>query len=97
MSNREEFYAGTNPTNALSYLSLDIIRPSAFAGAILSFTAMSNKNYTVQFANQSGYGPWINLTNLGTMTTNRTNVLIQQPVSGNRTNLFYRVVTPMQP
>jgi hypothetical protein len=67
---------------------------AAAPGAILRFTAMPDRSYTLQYSRQPRNAPWVNLTNFTTMTTNR-NLVIPHPAAG-PTNRFYRFVTPME-
>jgi hypothetical protein len=61
MSNVQEYVAGTNPTNAASFLKLDLL---GVAGQVtLAFAATSNRNYTVEFRNALNTGSWLVLTN----------------------------------
>jgi hypothetical protein len=92
-SNWEEYQAGTDPTNALSRLSLSL---SGLPGgpAALSFPAVSNFTYSVQFSDLSAGGSWSNLADVFMRASNRTETVTDPtPVS----RRFYRVVTPKQP
>jgi hypothetical protein len=92
MTNLEEFIAGTEPTNSLSYLSIDHL--SVGAQTTLEFMANSNRNYGVQFSDNFGAGAWFNLTNAFTRPTNRLERVVD-PDAGPRR--YYRLVTPQQP
>ena len=90
-SNYQEYLAGTNPTNALSGLVAEI---GAAAGrATVSFPAISNKTYSIQFQDRLGAG-WQNLAGVLALGSNRVEVFQDSSVTTNR---FYRVVTPRQP
>ncbi len=88
MNNRAEYIAGTNPTNALSYLEIDTL--TVGGSAVLTFIAVSNRNYVVEAANSLD-GTWQSLTNVPAQTTNR--VFEATDEFGN-TNRFYRLVIP---
>jgi hypothetical protein len=94
MNNKDEFYAGTDPRDPLSCLKLYVQRRLVSSGVDLSFTAMSNRNYTLQFSAQPRGSAWTTLTNVPTMTTNR-NLLIPHPSPG-AASRFYRILTPME-
>jgi hypothetical protein len=91
MSNLEEFIAGTEPTNALSRLSLDL---SFAPETSLEFMAQSNRNYTVQFRDNLASGAWSNLVHAYTRVTNRVERVEDSGASPRR---YYRLVTPYQP
>jgi hypothetical protein len=94
MSNRAEYIAGTDPTNPLSYLKVDQINGGPDA-AILTFAAVSNKTYTVQYTSRVIAAPWINWTNIAAATSNRVLVLTNSPVGS--AERYYRIVTPQAP
>ena len=94
VSNKDEFYTGSNATNAQSYVKLTITPMGAGTGVNVGFTAMPDRSYTLQYSRQPGNGPWVNLTNFTTVTSNR-NLVIPHPAAG-PTNRFYRFVTPME-
>ncbi len=88
MTNWEEYVAGTNPTNALSYLRVDI------GGGTLEFHAVSNKTYTVQYHTNLSETVWPRLADVLAHSTNRT-VTISDPRG--TANRYYRLATPQQP
>jgi hypothetical protein len=91
VNNLDEFIAGTNPTNALSYLRVDL---SLAQGANVEFLALSNHNYTVQFRDDLGSGTWSNLSHVYTRVTNYFH-RVSDPAAKPRR--YYRLVTPYQP
>jgi hypothetical protein len=88
MVNWQEYMAGTNPRDALSVLAL---QPLSAADNTGSFSAASNKTYSVQFTDRLG-SPWLSITNVGARANNRLETFTRPP----STNGFYRVVTPRQ-
>ncbi len=91
MSNWQEFVAGTDPQDPTSYLHLD---PTAVGGASLTFRAVSNRTYTVQYSPGLETGAWFTLSDVTARTNNVTHVI---PDPNWTTNRFYRLVTPRQP
>ena len=90
LTNVQEYTAGTNPTNAASFLKVDL---TPGASTTLKFGAEPNKTYTIQYATQVS-GPWLPLASVLAKSTSRVET-VEDPVSaGSR---FYRVVTPAQP
>jgi hypothetical protein len=92
MSNRAEFLAGTDPTNPSSYLKIDSI--IAGGGAALTFGAISNHTYSVQYSDVVGSGAWSKLADVVARTTNRVESILDPAFTTNR---VYRLVTPQQP
>ena len=92
MSNAQEYFAGTDPTNALSRLTVELSGTPAFP--TVAFPALSNRTYTVQFTDELGFGPWRTLADVISRTNNRVES-VNDPVL--TTNRAYRVVTPRQP
>jgi hypothetical protein len=93
MSNRGEYLAGTDPNNALSYLRIEILN-SGLAGQKLSFMAISNKTYTLQYRTEWSTNGWGRLLDAESRTTNRViEVFDYRPADPAR---FYQVVTPQQ-
>ncbi len=90
MNNRDEFVAGTNPTNTLSVLRLATVVTNA---AWLQFTAESNISYTIQ-ARPDLNGAWQSLSNVNSSNTVRA---IQFGEALTNQQRFYRVVTPRLP
>jgi hypothetical protein len=93
MSNREEFLAGTNPTNALSVLR--IVMGATDAG-ILEFLAQANLAYAVQFATNLESALWSEITNVAPAAEVRT-IRVNAPAPPPEPRRFYRVVTPPEP
>ena len=92
MTNADEYRAGTDPANPASYLRVDL---STLPGqATVRFGAVSNKTYTVQFANRLPAPFWNSLADVVALSSNRVESFIDPTWTTNR---IYRVVTPRQP
>ncbi|HEU0010007.1 MAG TPA: lamin tail domain-containing protein [Verrucomicrobiae bacterium] len=92
MSNWSEYIAGTDPTNSLSYLGVSLT--AGPASAVVSFGAMSNHTYTVQFTDNLGLGVWSKLADVLALPNNRVETIPDPTYTSNR---FYRAVTPRAP
>jgi hypothetical protein len=92
MSNRDEYVAGTNPTNALSVLRLELIP----AVGLLEFVAQSNIAYTIQYRTNFGAASWNSVTNIASQPSNRT-IQLNAPNPLPEAERYYRVVTPPLP
>ncbi len=90
MSNRDEFIAGTQPTNALSYLRID--QQLNDSSATVQFHALSNKTYTIEYTDRLG-GAWSGLADFFAYATNRVETMTDYEWSTNR---YYRVTTPQR-
>jgi hypothetical protein len=89
MSNWAEYIAGTDPTNNASYLRVEQITSSG--GATISFQAVSNRTYTVQYKDDVDGASWSRLADVVARSYDWT-VIINDPAPA--TNRFYRLVTP---
>jgi CotH kinase protein/Lamin Tail Domain/Chitobiase/beta-hexosaminidase C-terminal domain/Immunoglobulin domain/Bacterial TSP3 repeat len=92
MSNWQEYVAGTDPTNALSYLKIDSL--TAAGGATISFGTIANKTYTVHYTDALGSGLWSKLADVPAQTTNATEAVFDPSYTSGR---YYRLATPRQP
>jgi hypothetical protein len=92
VSNRAEYIAGTDPTNNGSYLKIDSI--VAGGSATLTFGAVSNRTYSIEYTDALGAGPWSRLADVIARPGNRTETVVD---AGFTTNRYYRVATPRQP
>jgi hypothetical protein len=90
--NRDEFVAGTNPTNAASVLKILLNNTNA---AVLNFIAQSNVSYTIQFRTNLSSDLWRNITNVNAQSGVRT-IELNAPHPPPEPGRFYRVVTPRQ-
>jgi hypothetical protein len=89
MSNHDEYIAGTDPTDNLSYLKIDSI--TASGGATLAFGAVSNRTYSVEYTDALGASPWLRLTNVLARPTSHVETVFDAGFTNNRA---YRLVTP---
>ncbi len=95
LSNREEYVAGTNPTNAQS--RLELLSMGVTNGVRwLRFLAMSNRTYSVE-RTFAADGPWLRLHEVLASRTNRVMSVTDSEPAPNVPRSFYRVVTPRQP
>jgi hypothetical protein len=92
MANWQEFVAGTDPTNALSVLTISASLETN--GAVIRFGAVSNKTYSIEYRGGLSSGAWTNLADLPARPLNRLEILSDP---GFVTNRFYRVKTPARP
>ena len=93
MINRDEFMAGTDPTNALSVLKL---ARSTLNNSVLHFVAQTNRGYTVLYRTNLSSALWQALSNIGVQSQAGT-VQVQAPFPAPEPERFYRVVTPPMP
>jgi hypothetical protein len=92
MNNRDEYIAGTNPLDPASYLRVNQFTLSS--PAQITFEAVSNKTYTIQYSDDLNGAPWLKLTSI----VARTNTHLETVVDPNpSTNRFYRIATPQVP
>jgi hypothetical protein len=89
MANFQEQTAGTDPTNPESYLKIEPLNPEA--PSRLTFGAISNRTYSVQYNDSSSFANWTTLASWPARSTNWT-AIFYDPAPG--TNRFYRVATP---
>ena len=89
LSNGAEYMAGTNPTNAASYLKVEEVTTGG--GANVTFQAVSNRTYTVLYKDGLSEALWTPLVDVVARSTNWT-ATVNDPTPG--TNRFYRIATP---
>jgi hypothetical protein len=87
--NWQEQQAGTDPTSDASYLRVDSIAATGLT--TLTFSAISNRTYTVEFSDSLSPGGWAPLTLVPARATNWNAVVQDAALSTNR---FYRLLTP---
>jgi hypothetical protein len=91
LSNREEYLAGTDPRDVLSYLKVD--RLTAGVGPpTLEYRAVSNKTYSILWKPSLDSGNWSVLTNPPAYPINRLEQVID-PTPGVERRI-YRLATP---
>ena len=91
MSNLQEYIAGTNPTQGNSALRILSVENLGANNTRLTFLAVSNRTYTVEYKNALTDSSWSFLLNISSAPTNRT-LPVNTAVPG--TNRFYRLRTP---
>jgi hypothetical protein len=91
LNNRQEYLAGTNPNDPLSYLRISFV--GAPPSVLLGFSAASNKTYSVQYRDELSATP-LKLLDVESAPTNRL-MQISDP-SPNAAARFYQLVTPAQ-
>ncbi|RYD82078.1 MAG: hypothetical protein EOP84_10005, partial [Verrucomicrobiaceae bacterium] len=92
-TNREEFLAGTDPKNGSDFLKIEMDANPAGSGVVLSFTAKSQKTYTVLYKNNLNDPTWLKLQDIRAEPGDRTIGVTDASAANGR---FYKVVTPLQ-
>ena len=95
LTNLQEYIAGTDPQDPQSKLKISAILLSGPTAVQLSFDAVSNRTYTVQYRSSVASGLWQRFTNVSATPTNRT-VLIPD-TTASASNRVYRLATPQLP
>ena len=90
MSNRDEYVAGTDPTNPLSVLKLF----TANTNTALQFVAQTNISYSVQYRTTINSTNWTTVTNVASQPSNVRTVNVNTPNPPPNVERYYRVVTP---
>jgi archaellum component FlaG (FlaF/FlaG flagellin family) len=93
LRNWQEYVAGTDPTNALSYLKVETLAVGAGQPA-LQFLALSNRTYSMLYQDALAVTTWSKLADVPAQPTNRLETVVDPLL---RTNRFYRLVTPALP
>ena len=94
-SDKSEFLAGTNPLDNTSSLAMRVVKNTpAGTDYKLSFTAQSNRSYTVQYKNAMPAAAWITLQNVPAAYGIRP-LEFMDPAAG-QLQRYYRVITPQQ-
>jgi hypothetical protein len=96
MSNLQEYVAGTDPTNALSLLKLQVSKGGGGGGTFLRFLTMSNISYTLQFRTNLNQEPWLKLVDINPQPGTNTAQFLD-PYAPDSRRRFYRVATPRTP
>jgi hypothetical protein len=92
MTNLQEFIAGTDPVDPLSYLKIEPL--SANQSSLVSFQAVSNRTYSIESTSALGPAPWVKVADVHAATTNR---FVNVSLPFGPTNRLYRLVTPASP
>ena len=96
LTDRAEFVAGTNPINAQSRLAiLRILQASNMT--TLTFSAASNRTYTVERLSGGFGGEWQRLADVLASKTNRFISIVDPSAPADAATRFYRLVTPRRP
>jgi hypothetical protein len=98
MSNWQEYVAGTDPTNALSYLKVENFWSAISSNqqVRLEFNAVSNKTYTIFASDNAPSGPWIRVADVAAVSSNRTAQVTEEQPAGSVAR-YYHLVTPRAP
>ncbi len=96
MINRDEYIAGTNPTNALSLLNIVLTAIPLSGTNVLQFVAQANVSYSVQSRSNLAAAAWINFTNITASALVRT-VQVDTVTAPLGAEHYFRVVTPLVP
>jgi hypothetical protein len=87
MTNLQEYNAGTNPRDPLSYLRLRLIRSG---GSSLTFNAVANRTYSIEYRDTLSPGAWQVLQNIPAGPSRE----VQLNDSAGGSTRFYRLRTP---
>ena len=95
LSNQEEYLSGTDPHNAWSCLQVASV--DAVDGfAVIRFTAVADKSYTIQYCESLLNGAWLKLTDVPPESNTRLVEVTDSQAIGRATR-YYRLVTPSEP
>jgi hypothetical protein len=97
LRNLQEYEAGTDPTDALSYLKVENVElAEGRAEVLVRFLAVSNRTYTVQSSEAVAGGGWQRLRDVVAASTNRL-FEVRDPAGAMGVQRYYRLVTPQVP
>ncbi|HWN94088.1 MAG TPA: lamin tail domain-containing protein [Methylomirabilota bacterium] len=101
MINRDEYVAGTNPTNSLSLLKLTMTTSNLSLTTtnfgVLEFVAQTNIGYTIQYRTNLNADNWALLLNIAPQASQVRTVQVNAPNQAPDPTRFYRIVTPLVP
>jgi len=97
LTNLQEYLSGTDPLDSESRLQIKTDGWSKDGLLFLSFTAMSNKTYTIQSCASVDGAPWSRVADMPAAPATRTVVVTDTAGPGNSGLRFYRLVTPRVP
>jgi len=89
-SDRDEFLAGTDPTNGNSIFRVLTVAPAGGGSTLLLWSGNPTRSYRAEFKDDIAAASWAALT--GTISWNGTTASITDPTAGSATNRFYRVL-----
>jgi hypothetical protein len=94
-SNLDEYRAGTDPTNRLSYLKIETISADFATSNVcrLTFLAVSNRTYAVQSRESLFSGIWERVADVSAAPTNRVVEVLDIPPAG-ASRRYYRLLIP---
>ena len=90
VSDKAEFLAGTDPTNANSVFRVLTLAPAGGGGKLLLWSGNPARSYRAEFKDDLGAANWTALS--GTISWNGPTASIPDPNAGSTTNRYYRVV-----
>jgi Ig-like domain-containing protein/thrombospondin type 3 repeat protein len=98
LTNLQEYRAGTNPRDNLSYLKIESIESElATSGSMrVNFIAVSNRTYTLQYRDSLLPGNWTRWLDVASATTNRMMEVVDSPPA-TISKRYYRLATPRLP
>ncbi len=94
MINRDEYFAGTNPTNAASVLKVFLTQTNL--SLPLQFDAQSNITYTIQYRTNFDGSIWQTLSNVAPLPGIRT-IQFASPPDTTNSPRYFRVLVPPAP
>jgi len=92
MSNRDEYFVGTDPNDTNSVLRIE--QTTIPGMAKIQVSAVSNRTYSVQYSDVLPAAMWQKLASILARTTNHVELIPDPTWTSNR---FYRLVVPAQP
>lgn len=93
-TNWQEFIAGTNPTNAASFLRLASVQVQG-TDAVIGFLEASNRSYTIEYREFMNNGLWQKWQDVPAVSSER--VMWFPNGTGVASSRYYRLATPLQP
>lgn len=96
LTNLDEYLAGTDPLDPLSYLKVRLVSVSPqLSQAILHFSAVSNRTYSIEYRSTLNAGPWQTLADIVAASSNRVVKITDPKVAAS--SRYYRLAIPRQP
>jgi hypothetical protein len=94
MNNRDEYNAGTNPTNALSLLNIVLTATNA---NVLQFVAQTGLTYSVQYRTNLTAALWATVTNISSSSNTVRTIQVDSVTAPAGAERYFRVITPRSP